>query len=232
MIEQKSSITISDDENKTLEINLQGKILHETRKKALENIEEFWAKQADNLIWSNKWDKILDWHPPFAKWFTGGLLNASVNCLDKHIDNINKNKAAIIWESEAGDVRTITYNQLYIEVNRFANALHNLGVKKGDRVTIYLPMVPELPIAMLACSRIGAIHSVVFSGFSAQALSDRIHDSKSKTIITADGGFRRGKVIELKRIVDDAISSIPFIENVIVLKRVENDIQMGSKDLW
>jgi len=217
MIEQKSSTTISDDENKTLEINLQGKILHETRKKALENIEEFWAKQADNLIWSKKWDKILDWHPPFAKWFTGGLLNASVNCLDKHIDNINKNKAAIIWESEAGDVRTITYNQLYIEVNRFANALHNLGVKKGDRVTIYLPMVPELPIAMLACSRIGAIHIVVFSGFSSQALTDRINDSKSKVIITADEGIRRGKILELKKIVDRAIESTPSIENVIVL---------------
>lgn len=152
------------------------------------------------MIWSKKWDKILDWHPPFAKWFTGGLLNASVNCLDKHIDNINKNKAAIIWESEDGEVRTITYNQLYIEVNRFANALRNLGVKKGDRVTIYLPMVPELPIAMLACSRIGAIHIVVFSGFSSQALTDRINDSKSKIIITADEGIRRGKILELKKL--------------------------------
>lgn len=128
------------------------------------------------------------------------MLNASVNCLDKHIDNINKNKAAIIWESEDGEVRTITYNQLYIEVNRFANALRNLGVKKGDRVTIYLPMVPELPIAMLACSRIGAIHIVVFSGFSSQALTDRINDSKSKIIITADEGIRRGKILELKKL--------------------------------
>src|SRR6185295_15691873 len=233
MTEQKSSTTISDDKNRSLEINLQGKILHETRKNALENIEEFWAHQADNLIWSKKWDKILDWHPPFAKWFTGGLLNASVNCLDKHIDNINKNKAAIIWESEAGEVRTITYNQLYIEVNKFANALRNLGTKKGDRVTIYLPMVPGLLIAMLACSRIGAIHIVVFSGFSSQALTDRINDSKSKIIITADEGIRRGKILELKKIVDSAIESTPSIENVIVLKRGTNEINLKDKDhLW
>lgn len=188
-----------DQEDKAVEINLQGKTLQELRTKSLENIEEFWAQQADNLIWSKRWDKTLDWNPPFAKWFTGGLINASVNCLDKHINNITKNKAAIIWENESGDVRTLTYNQLYVEVNKFANALRNLGVKKGDRVTIYLPMVPELPVAMLACSRIGAIHIVVFSGFSSQALTDRINDSKSKVIITADQGVRRGKILELKK---------------------------------
>ena len=198
MIEQKSSAKF-DVEQDSLEINLQGKTLREMRDGALENIEEFWAQQANNLVWNRKWDKILEWNPPFAKWFTGGLLNASVNCLDKHINNSTKNKAAIIWESESGDVRTFTYNQLYMQVNKFANALRNLGIKKGDRVTIYLPMVPELPIALLACSRIGAIHIVVFSGFSSQALTDRINDSKSKVIITADQGRRRGKILELKK---------------------------------
>ena len=227
---EKSS-TMLDQEDKAVEINLQGKSLQELRTKSLENIEEFWAQQADNLIWSKKWDKTLDWNPPFAKWFTGGLLNASVNCLDKHIHNITKNKAAIIWENESDDVRTLTYNQLYVEVNKFANALRNLGVKKGDRVTIYLPMVPELPVAMLACSRIGAIHIVVFSGFSSQALTDRINDSKSKVIITADQGVRRGKILELKKIVDSAITSAPSIEKVIVLKRGTTGIKMSEKDL-
>ncbi|HET6717265.1 MAG TPA: AMP-binding protein, partial [Nitrososphaeraceae archaeon] len=208
MIEQKSSAKF-DDEQDSLEINLQGKTLREMRDRALENIEEFWAQQANNLVWNRKWDKILDWNPPFAKWFTGGFLNASVNCLDKHINNNTKNKAAIIWESESGDIRTFTYNQLYVQVNKFANALRNLGIKKGDRVTIYLPMVPELPIALLACSRIGAIHIVVFSGFSSQALTDRINDSKSKVIITADQGIRRGKILELKKIVDSAITTTP-----------------------
>ncbi len=230
MSEKKSS-TMLDQEDKAVEINLQGKSLQELRTKSLENIEEFWAQQADNLIWSKKWDKTLDWNPPFAKWFTGGLLNASVNCLDKHINNITKNKAAIIWENESDDVRTLTYNQLYVEVNKFANALRNLGVKKGDRVTIYLPMVPELPVAMLACSRIGAIHIVVFSGFSSQALTDRINDSKSKVIITADQGVRRGKILELKKIVDSAITSAPSIENVIILKRGTTGIKMSEKDL-
>ena len=233
MIEQKSSTKLDDEQDRTLEINLQGKTLQETRYNALENVEEFWAQQANNLIWNKKWDKILDWNPPFAKWFTGGLLNASVNCLDKHINTITKNKAAIIWESETGDVRTLTYNQLYVEVNKFANALRNLGIRKGDRITIYLPMVPELPIAMLACSRIGATHIVVFSGFSSQALTDRINDSKSKLIITADQGIRRGKILELKKIVDNAIASTPSIENVIVVKRGIAEIEMNEKDhLW
>ena len=230
MIEQKSSAKFDDEQN-SLEINLQGKTLREMRDRALENIEEFWAQQANNLKWNRKWDKILDWNPPFAKWFTGGLLNASVNCLDKHINNNTKNKAAIIWESESGDIRTFTYNQLYVQVNKFANALRNLGIKKGDRVTIYLPMVPELPIALLACSRIGAIHIVVFSGFSSQALTDRINDSKSKVIITADQGIRRGKILELKKIVDSAITTTPSVEHVIVLKRGTDEIIMNEKDL-
>ena len=232
MMADSNFTELSKAYNETEKVTLEGKKLHKIKVEAAENPEKFWGEQAKHLVWFRQWNNILEWNYPFARWFVGGRLNASVNCVDRHINSEEKNKVAIIWESESGEYRQFTYYQLYRSVNKFANALRNLGIKKGDRVTIYLPMVPELPIAMLACSRIGAIHSVVFSGFSAQALSDRIHDSKSKIIITADGGFRRGKVIELKRVVDDAISSIPFIENVIVLKRVENDIQMGSKDLW
>ncbi|MFL6383655.1 MAG: acetate--CoA ligase [Nitrososphaeraceae archaeon] len=232
MMSDSNFTKLSKAYNETEKVTLEGKKLHMVRGEAAENPEKFWAEQAKNLVWFRQWNNTLEWNRPFARWFVGGGLNASVNAIDRHIHSEKKNKVAIIWESESGEHRSFTYYQLYRSVNKFANALRNLGIKKGDRITIYLPMVPELPIAMLACSRIGAIHSVVFSGFSAQSLSDRVHDSKSKTIITADSGFRRGKVIELKRIVDDAISSIPFIENVIVLKRVENDIQMGSKDLW
>ena len=232
MMPDSNFTELSKAYNETEKVTLEGKKLHKIKVEAAENPEKFWGEQAKNLVWFRQWNNTLEWNHPFARWFVGGGLNASVNAIDRHINSEEKNKVAIIWESESGEYRQFTYYQLYRSVNKFANALRNLGIKKGDRITIYLPMVPELPIAMLACSRIGAIHSVVFSGFSAQALSDRIHDSKSKIIITADGGFRRGKVIELKRVVDDAISSIPFIENVIVLKRVENDIQMGSKDLW
>ena len=218
--------------DETKKVTLEGKKLDKIKAQAAENPEKFWAEQAKDLVWFRQWNNILEWNYPFARWFVGGQLNACVNAVDRHINSDKKNKVAILWEGENGEHRSLTYYQLYHSVNKFANALKNLGVQKGDRVTIYLPMVPELPIAMLACSRIGAIHSVIFSGFSAQALSDRICDSKSKVIVTADGGFRRGKVIELKSVVDDAISSTPFIENIIVLKRAENDIQMGSKDLW
>jgi acetyl-CoA synthetase len=220
------------EEAKKIKVSLEGKKLSKIRKQALENSEEFWEEQAKYLKWFKEWDKVLDWNPPFAKWFVGGKLNASVNCLDRHIDSDAKNKVAIIWEGENGETNSFTYYQLYRSVNKLANALKNLGVKKGDRITIYLPMIPQLPIAMLACSRIGAIHTVVFSGFSAQALADRANDSKSKIIITADGGYRRGKLIQLKRLVDDAISSIPSVEHVIVVKRASNDIQMGPKDSW
>ncbi|MBV9178342.1 MAG: AMP-binding protein, partial [Nitrososphaeraceae archaeon] len=213
-------------------ITLEGKKLNKLRGQASENFEEFWAQQARNLFWFKEWDNILNWNHPFAKWFVGGLLNASVNCLDRHIKSDVKNKVAIIWEGESGEYRSVTYYELYRSVNKFANALKNLGIKKGDRVTIYLPMIPELPIAMLACSRIGAIHVVVFSGFSVQALSDRINNSKSKAVITSDGGFRRGKLVELKRIVDETIPSIPSIDHIVVLKRASNDVVMGSKDLW
>ena len=220
------------EESKKIKVSLEGKKLSKIRKQALENSEEFWEEQAKYLKWFKEWDKVLDWNPPFAKWFVGGKLNASVNCLDRHIDSDTKNKVAIIWEGENGETNSFTYYQLYRSVNKLASALKNLGVKKGDRITIYLPMIPQLVIAMLASSRIGAIHTVVFSGFSAQALADRANDSKSKIIITADGGYRRGKLIQLKRLVDDAISSIPSVEHVIVVKRASNDIQMGPKDSW
>ena len=220
------------EESEKIKVSLEGKKLSKIRKQALENSEEFWEEQAKYLKWFKEWDKVLDWNPPFAKWFVGGKLNASVNCLDRHIDSDAKNKVAIIWEGENGETNSFTYYQLYRSVNKLASALKNLGVKKGDRIAIYLPMIPQLAIAMLACSRIGAIHTVVFSGFSAQALADRANDSKSKIIITADGGYRRGKLIQLKKLVDDAISSIPSVEHVIVVKRASNDIQMGPKDSW
>src|SRR5215204_2135408 len=220
------------EESEKIKVSLEGKNLSKIRKQALENSEEFWEEQAKYLKWFKEWDKVLDWNPPFAKWFVGGKLNASVNCLDRNIDSDAKNKVAIIWEGENGETNSFTYYQLYRSVNKLASALKNLGVKKGDRIAIYLPMIPQLPIAMLASSRIGAIHTVVFSGFSAKALADRANDSKSKIIITADGGYRRGKLVQLKRLVDDAISSIPSVEHVIVVKRASNDIQMGPKDSW
>jgi acetyl-CoA synthetase len=220
------------EESEKIKVSLEGKKLSKIRKQALENLEEFWEEQAKSLKWFKEWDKVLDWNPPFAKWFVGGKLNASVNCLDRHVKSDAKNKVAIIWEGENGETNSFTYYQLYRSVNKLASALKNLGVKKGDRITIYLPMIPQLAIAMLASSRIGAIHTVVFSGFSAKALADRANDSKSKIIITADGGYRRGKLIQLKRLVDDAISSIPSVEHVIVVKRASNDIQMGPKDSW
>src|SRR5436189_1692606 len=173
--------------------------------------EKFWARQAANeLVWFKPWKKVLQWKEPFAKWFVGGQLNVSFNCLDKHLDTPTANKAALIWEGEPaggkpGEERVLTYKQLHREVCRFANVLKQYGLKKGERVLIYLPMVPEAAIAMLACTRIGAVHSVVFGGFSAQSVADRIFDSQAKLVITADGGYRRGGVVPLKRNVDDAL---------------------------
>lgn len=221
------------EKSEKIKVTLEGKRLDKIRREALEEPESFWGEQAKNLIWFKEWDRVLEWdNPPFARWFAGGMLNASVNCLDRHIDSDLKNKVAIIWEGESGETRSFSYYQLYRYVNKFASALKSLGVEKGDRITIYLPMVPELPIAMLACARIGATHVVVFSGFSAKALADRASDSNSKIIITADGSIRRGKLIELKKVVDEAILSVPSIEHVIVLKRVSNSINMGQKDIW
>ena len=184
------------------------------------------------MVWFKEWEQVLDWKVPHAKWFCGGKLNAAYNCLDKHLITDKKNQAAIIWEGEDGKSVTITYNQLFRKVNQLANAFKKMGIEKGDRITIYLPMIPELPISMLACARIGAIHSVIFSGFSSQSIIDRVNDAKSRIIITADGGYRRGKIVPLKRIVDEAVKYTPSIEKVIVVKRTNEDIIMDEKDVW
>jgi len=181
--------------------------------------EAFWAAQAAELEWFEKWKTVCDWQPPHAKWFVGGKLNISVNCVDRHVAGPRRNKAALIWEGEPGDRRTLTYWDLYVEVQKFANVLKHFGVTKGDRVAIYMPLIPEVVIAMLACTRIGAIHSVVFGGFSPDSLRDRINDAKAKLLITADAGFRRGAVVPLKRNADRALEETPSIETVIVVQR-------------
>ena len=214
-----------------IKITLNGMKLQKVRKDSIENLEQFWSNEANNLLWFKKWDKILDWNPPFAKWFVGGQLNVSVNCVDRHIDNHHKNKAAIIWQGENGTVQTYTYYQLYLAVNRVASGLKELGINKGDRITIYLPMIPELLITMLACTRIGAIHTVVFSGFSVKALSDRVNDSMSKLIITADYGIRRGNKIQLKKVVDEAISIMPAVENIIILNRGTDELSLSKNEI-
>jgi len=192
--------------------------------KAAANPEEYWANWAKQLLWMKPWKKILEWKPPHAKWFIGGKLNACVNCVDRNVFSDNghhprRNKAAIIWEGEPGDTRTLTYWDLYREVNRFANVLKSLGVKKGDRIALYLPMIPELLIACLASARIGAVHSVVFGGFSAEALRDRINDAKAKVLITADYGWRRGNPVQLKKAADEALENTPSIKHVVVVQR-------------
>ena len=199
------------------------------RKKADADFVSFWDEQAKNLSWFSPWEITLDWRPPFAKWFVGGTINASYNALDIH-QSSKSDKSAILWEGENGESRNVTYGEMFTQVQKFANVLKSLGVKKGDRVTIYLPMVPELPIAMLACARIGATHTVIFSGFSATSIKDRVTDSNSKVIITADGGYRRGKIVPLKDIIDDAINELDFVEHVVVLERTKNKISMSSKD--
>src|SRR5215208_7481163 len=181
--------------------------------------EGYWAEMAEQLEWFRRWDRVLDWQPPRANWFAGGTINASVNCLDRHVRGVRRNKAALVWEGEPGDRRTLTYWELYVEVNRFANVLHGLGVKRSDRVAIYLPLIPECAIAMLACARVGAIHSVVFGGFSPESLRDRINDAKCEVLITADGGYRRGQVIPLKRNADKALEETPSIRHVVVVQR-------------
>ena len=193
----------------------------------------FWARQAAELDWFTEWEQILDWEPPHAKWFVGGTLNVSHNCLDRHVDAGHGDQVAFHFEGEPGDTRTITYADLLAEVERAANALKDLGVEKGDRVAVYLPMIPELAITMLACARIGAVHSVVFGGFSANALRDRINDSDCKVLVTADGGWRRGSVAPLKPIADEAVAETPTIEHVLVVRRGNNDVEMvEGRDLW
>ena len=197
--------------------------------------EGFWAKFAGELEWSRPWDTVCEWTPPTVKWFLGGRINASVNCVDRHVRTARRNKAALIWEGEPGDRRTLTYWDLYQDVNRFANALRDLGVEKGDRVAVYLPMTPELPITLLACARIGAVHSVVFAGFSAESLRDRINDMQAKVVVTGDGGYRRGGVIPLKQITDDALDGAPSVESVVVMHRegLDADVNMqDGRDHW
>ncbi len=207
-------------------------------KRSVDDPEKFWAEMAEkNLTWSKKWDKVLeyDFHKPFIKWFSGGKLNASVNCLDRFINTPTRNKAAIIWEADGGEYKTYTYQQMYYEVNKFANVLKKKGIKKGDRVTIYLPMIPELPIAMLACARIGAIHSIVFGGFSAKSLMDRIQDCQSTMLITADEGVRGGRFVPLKTNADEALNECPMVKNVIVVRHACTDtvsLESGRDSWW
>ena len=200
---------------------------------AAADVPAFWAKQAENLDWFKKWDTILEWNEPFAKWFVGGKINISHNCLDRHLTTWRKNKAAFIWEGEPGETRTLTYLQLHREVCRFANVLKKLGVSTGDRVALYMPLVPELAIAMLACARIGAPHTVIFGGFSADAIRDRVNDCGCKLIVTADGGYRRGSEIRLKPIVDQAAKQCPGVENVVVYRRTGSRVEMKpGRDHW
>ncbi len=195
--------------------------------------EKFWAEMAEELHWFRKWDNVLSWDPPFAKWFEGGETNVSYNCLDRHLKTWRKNKAAIIWEGEPGERRIFTYHQLHRDVCKFANVLKKHEIVKGDRVCLYMPMIPELAIAMLACTRIGAVHSIVFGGFSSDALRDRIQDSGAKLVVTTDGSFRRGKRIPLKSNTDRAVELCPSVENVIVVNRTNLEVRMkGQRDHW
>ncbi|MHB1560941.1 MAG: acetate--CoA ligase [Isosphaeraceae bacterium] len=200
---------------------------------ARDDPEGFWAEQARTLHWDQPWEKVLDWNPPFAKWFVGGRLNASYNCVDRHCLGPNRNKAALIWEGEPGDRRVLRYQDLQREVSRFANVLKGLGVRPGDVVAVYMPLVPELVIALLACARIGAPHTVIFGGFSAESLAGRIQDCKAKVLVTADGGYRRGKVVPLKENADGAAAHCPTLENVVVYRRTGGQIAWtAGRDHW
>jgi acetyl-CoA synthetase len=201
--------------------------------RAKDDPEGFWAEQAESLHWERRWDKVLLWNEPHAQWFAGGQLNASVNCLDRHLNGPRRNKAAIVWEGEPGESRVLTYQMLHREVCKFANVLKVLGIRTGDRVTLYLPMVPELVIAMLGCARIGATHSIIFGGFSADAVADRNNDAKAKLVVTADGGWRRGKVVPLKHNVDEALAKSPTVEKCIAFNRCNQQVEMkAGRDIW
>jgi acetyl-CoA synthetase len=202
-------------------------------KESVDDPDRFWSRIASELHWFKKWDKVLEWNCPWAKWFVGGQFNLSYNCLDRHVETGRKDKAAIIWESEPGEIRTLTYQQLHREVQKFANVLKSLGVMQGDRVAIYMGMTPELPIAMLACARIGAPHTVVFGGFSSNALIDRIHDSQASMVVTQDGSYRRGSEVKLFPAVEEALKSCPSVKNVIVYQRTGTAINMQApRDHW
>ena len=203
--------------------------------RALRDPEGFWAGEAKKLDWFTPWEKVLEWNAPWAKWFVGGKLNVTHNCVDRHAHSARRNKAAIIWEGEPGDSRVLTYGMLEREVNRFANALRSLGVAKGDRVAIYMGMVPELAIAMLACAKIGAPHSIVFGGFSAEALRERINDAKAKVVVTCDGAWRRGSIVPLKASVDEALRGTPTIQSVVVVRRIGEAAKapmQAGRDVW
>ena len=203
--------------------------------RSVKDPEGFWAEQAQALVWSKKWDRVLEWNPPFAKWFLGGTLNISENCLDRHVAAGRGDQTAILWEGEPGDTRAVSYAELLQEVGRFANVLRGLGVEKGDRVGIYMPMIPEAAVTMLACARIGATHSVVFGGFSSEALRDRMNDARARLIVTADGGYRRGGVVPLKASVDGALAggACPSVQTVVVVRRTGQDVPMqDGRDHW
>ncbi len=227
-----SSHSIKPDKRFAAQANLSSKNIYSQADK---NPQKFWSDAAKSLHWFKPWKKVLEWKAPYAKWFVGGKLNVSYNCLDRFMGTPVQNKAALIWEGEPGDSRTLTYRQLFREVCQFANALKKLGAKKGDRVIIYMPMVPEGAVAMLACARIGAVHSVVFGGFSAEALSDRINDAEAKIVITAGGGYRRGSVVPLKRNVDAALENCPSVKSVIVVNRAMDPTHVpmhSGRDHW
>ncbi|HWP29141.1 MAG TPA: acetate--CoA ligase, partial [Chloroflexota bacterium] len=205
-------------------------------REAAADLEGFWARAAEELHWFRRWDRVLEWNAPWAKWFIGGQLNAAYNCVDRHVATWRRNKAAFIWEGEPGEERVLTYQDLYREVNRVALALKRAGVQKGDPVAIYLPMIPELPIAMLACARIGAPHTVIFAGFSPDSIRDRINDCQAKLVITADAGYRRGNIIPLKDNVDEAVKETPSVQRVVVVRRVGPEVRrvamVAGRDLW
>jgi acetyl-CoA synthetase len=207
--------------------------LEKLRAEAHDDPESFWARMAEELQWFKKWDTVLKWDPPHAEWFGGGKINLSYNCLDRHLTTWRRNKAALIWEGEPGETRTYTYQQLHTEVCKFANVLKHAGIQRGDRVALYMPLIPELAISMLACARIGATHSVVFGGFSSAALIDRINDASCKLVVTADGGWRRGNEVKLKAAVDEALKETPSVTACIVVRRTGSEQQMQEgRDFW
>jgi acetyl-CoA synthetase len=235
LLKEKRSFKPTTEFNR--QANWNKKTANEFRKLGEKSPTKFWAKMAkENVDWFTPWKKVLDWKPPFAKWFVGAKTNVSYNCLDRHLEGENawrKNKAAIIWEGEPGDSRVITYAELHREVCRFANVLKAQGVRKGDRVALYMPMIPELAVAMLACTRIGAPHSIVFGGFSADALSDRINDAEAKLVVTSDGGYRKGAPFALKTTVDAACEKSPCVERVIVVERTKQPVEIrAGRDFW
>src|SRR3972149_3743717 len=211
-----------------------GEKLRQEWEKSIKNPQEFWAEKAKAIDWIKPFDKVLDdSNPPFYKWFSGGTLNITHNAVDRHVKTQRKNKLAYIWEGELGEIKTYSYYQLYREVNKLAKTFKDFGLKKGDRVAVYLPVIPELPIALLATARVGGIHTVVFSGFSAEALADRINDCGAKILVTADGSYRRGKTVAIKENADRALLNTPGVEKVIVIKRTEQDIKMQEgRDFW